>query len=120
MKKFTWIFASLSIVAWMLTQPAGRLVRAEDLGSAVRVLAVPTGPWFSVDGQNYYAPMSAIWPAGSKHILAVDSAVAAPGNKSRYTFSNWTNTSGVVPGGNRVTVTADPNITEYHANFSME
>jgi uncharacterized protein (TIGR03437 family) len=119
MKKFTWILASLSM-AWVIMQPASRLVRADDLGASVRVFASPTGPWFSVDGQNYNIPMSAVWPAGSKHTLGVDSTVSGPNAKTQWTFNGWQTANGAIPGGNRVIVTADPNVTEYKAIFNVE
>jgi hypothetical protein len=31
----------------------------------------PNGAIYNVDGQNYSQPTSALWPAGSKHVLSV-------------------------------------------------
>jgi uncharacterized protein (TIGR03437 family) len=63
--------------------------------------------------------MSAIWPAGSKHILSVDSNVQLGGIKTRYTFGGWSYSGGPLT-GNTVTVTADPAFTSYKATFSLE
>ncbi len=93
--------------------------QTQNLGSTVRVYAVPDGAGFAVDGQQYLHAMSAIWPAGSKHTLSVNDTVQY-GDNIRYLFQGWHFAGGTVPGGAYVTVTADPAISEYRADFSMQ
>jgi len=95
------------------------LFQAQNIGSTVTVSPVPDGASFSVDGQNYSHAMSAIWPAGSKHILSVDSTLQNGGNKIQYNFTGWTYSIGSLP-GNTVTITADPQFTWYKANFQLQ
>src|ERR1017187_7435397 len=91
---------------------------AQNLGSTVTVYTVPDGAYYSVDGQNYNHAMSAVWPAASKHILSVDSTLQdGGGTKTRYNFKGWTYSGGGIPGGNTVTITADPAFTYYKAMF---
>jgi uncharacterized protein (TIGR03437 family) len=94
---------------------------AQNLGATVTISASQLGASFSVDGTNYLAPMSAVWPAGSKHTLAVQTATQyAPGARTRYTFGGWTANGQQIPGGGIVTVTADPSVTTYLASFLVE
>ncbi|HLK62144.1 MAG TPA: hypothetical protein VKU19_01795 [Bryobacteraceae bacterium] len=96
---------------------------AQNLGSTVTVAPLPDGAYFSVDGQIYSHAMSAIWPAGSKHTLSVDSLLQGGSSqlKTQFTFKNWTSNIGAVQGGtNTIIVTADPAITYYHANFDLQ
>jgi uncharacterized protein (TIGR03437 family) len=96
--------------------------QAQNLGGTVRVLADPQGPYFLVDGKVYNAPMSAVWPAGSKHVVSLDAAVQNSGNKIQYTFGGWSTNAGAIPGVGTLSlnVTADPSITEYRAKFGVQ
>src|SRR5262245_47823058 len=103
MKKFGLKTASIFILflcAWGLV-PA---FLGQNLGGTVRVLTVPTGPYFLVDGKVYTAPMAAIWPAGSKHTLSVDHALQNSGNKVEYTFGGWESNRGTVGAGLTINV----------------
>ena len=84
----------------------------------------PDGPEFGVDGGAYggvYAHvMSAFWPIGSKHTLAVAQGTGVSYNQAlsvMFTFSNWQWSGGTLP-QTTITVTADPTITQYVANFN--
>jgi uncharacterized protein (TIGR03437 family) len=90
--------------------------QTQNLGSMVRIYAVPDGAQFSVDGHEYLHAVTAIWPAGSKHALAVSNTVQH-GSNIRYLFKGWQSAGGLLPGGNNVTVTADPSLKEYYADF---
>ena len=95
-------------------------VRAQNLGTAIRISTVPDGAYYSVDGQIYTHATTAIWPTGSKHILSTDVEQDGIQQKARFSFSNWAFGGSTLPGGNTVVVTADPSITEYHAIFSVQ
>ena len=94
--------------------------RAQTAVTAVRVMAVPDGPQISVDGQLFYHAMSAFWPVGSAHTLWVPSGngVAYSADQTiQWTFQAWQSPGGSIP-GNPITVTADPNVTQYQAIFA--
>jgi uncharacterized protein (TIGR03437 family) len=95
-------------------------IRAQNLGTAVTINTVPDGAYYSVDGQMYTHASSAIWPAGSKHILSVDPEEDGILNKTKLTFSNWSYGSTPLPGGTTVAVTADPSVSSYTANFAVQ
>jgi uncharacterized protein (TIGR03437 family) len=89
---------------------------AQPSGAATQVFTVPSGLTFQVDGQSYTQPMSAMWPAGSKHTLWVQPVQSS--NGAYYIFNEW-----IFSGGNFVTnpitVTADPSITQFSAVFGI-
>lgn len=121
MKKFQSKIAPVFILTMVSSGVLVPLFHAQNLGSAVQVSTMPDGASYSVDGQNYSHAMSAVWPAGSKHILSVDSGEQDGGpTKTRYSFKSWQYSGGVVPGGNTVTVTADPAFTYYRAQFDLQ
>jgi len=78
------------------------------------------GMTFSVDGTVYRTSAAFVWPTGSKHILDIpagDDLVVNPGTKS--VFTGWTTTSGTFSTSSQtVTITADPSITGYIAQFA--
>ena len=121
MKKFQSKIAPVFIVTILA---AGMLVprfHAQNLGNTVVVQPVPDGGYFSVDGQVYNHPMSAIWPAGSKHVLSVDGGVQDGGwTKTRFSFKGWSYANMVAPGGNTIIVVADPAVTSYTAAFDLQ
>jgi uncharacterized protein (TIGR03437 family) len=107
------IFLSLiCALAGFLTASAA----AQSGGTATQVYTVPSGLTFQVDGQIYTQPMSAMWPAGSKHTLYVQPLQSF--NGALYAFNQW-----IFPAGkfttNPVTITADPSITQYSAVFGI-
>jgi len=121
MKKYRVKFTRFVLIIPMISAGLAPVSRAQSLGAAVTVFTSPAGPTFSVDGTNYTQAMSAVWPAGSKHTLSVQSTIqVGPNLISRFTFSNWQTNGIVIPGGGTVIVTADPSQTQYQATFSVE
>ena len=120
MKKFSAkiIMKWIPIFTVMAVVPA---LSAQNAGSVTRVVTVPDGMTFLVDGQIYTHSISAIWPAGSKHTLWINSPdQSAPPYTTSYHFTGWEYTalSGTVTlTGNPTVVTADPTVTEYAAEF---
>ena len=94
--------------------------RAQNQGSVTHVTPVPDGAYFKVDGQTYNHAAAAVWPAGSKHILWVDSTIQnSPLTKTRLTFQGWSFGGQVLP-TNPIAVTADPSIGDFQALFGVE
>jgi len=107
------------IAAAALEMAVAPVVHAQ-IGSITHIIPVPDGVYFTVDGQSYNHAASAVWPAGSKHILSVDTAVQdSPIDKSRYSFKGWRFPGGTLP-TNPVAVTADSSISEYRAVFDVQ
>ena len=104
-----------ALVASVFTVASGRL-SAQQV-TATRVVTVPSGLAFTIDGQLYNAPFSGMWPAGSKHTLAVQPVQNLSGGL--YTFQHWEVNGGVIP-QSLVTITADPSITEFRAVFQTQ
>jgi uncharacterized protein (TIGR03437 family) len=96
------------------------LTVAQDLGTTVRIHTSPGGMQYFVDGVSYNAPISMVWPVGSKHVLQVPPDIQQ-GLKTRYTFASWQWSGGPIPpGGPIVTITAGPPMTDIVAMFSAE
>lgn len=94
---------------------------AQSTISSTRVSTEPSGAQFYVDGQLYERPALFLWPAGSKHVLSVYPNQQKPLTKTRYTFTSWTDSRGLLSAsGATVTVTADPGITSYIAAVKVE
>jgi uncharacterized protein (TIGR03437 family) len=117
MTKLILKFASISILSVLFC--AAPAFQTQNLGSAVRVYTVPDGVGFGVDGQQYLHPMTAVWPAGSKHSLSVNNLVQY-GQKTRYQFKSWQTGGKLLPGGAYVTITADSVNSEYVALFTAQ
>ena len=113
-------FASLTIFLIVIAASLAPVFHAQNLGSTVRVSTVPDGAFFSVDGQNFNHATSAIWPAGSKHVLSVDVEQDGLIPKARFAFTNWSTGTLTLPGGPTIAITADPSQTEYHATFAVQ
>jgi len=90
------------------------------VSSATRVVTLPDPLWIQVDGTAYRTNQTFAWPAGSKHVLST--AAVQDGQKpgTRYTFQNWTAGSQALPPGTSATITADPTLPEFEANFTLE
>ena len=89
----------------------------QSLGAATRISTMPPGLTFYVDGQVFQATMSAVWPAGSKHTLRVDSLQSL--GKAQLSFKDWQFPAGTFL-GNVMIVTADPAVPEYQAIFDTQ
>ncbi len=85
-----------------------------------RVYTIPDGVAYTVDGAFYRSMSSAVWPAGSKHILSVNPVQQALNIKTQYAFTGWNYAGGILPGGPTVTVSADPTLKEFWAVFSIQ
>jgi uncharacterized protein (TIGR03437 family) len=88
--------------------------------SVTRVITVPDGVWFKVDGHEYQHSMSALWPEGSPHELWVSQGVqdyVLP--KTRFVFTGWRTPLESIE-GNPVNIQASRFITEYRAIFDTQ
>lgn len=93
---------------------------AQERLSTTRVFTEPNGLRFYVDGQMYRSTQAFIWPAGSKHTLAIE-PTQYPYDGHRQTFSGWSdNTGQMTSSAESVVITADPNVTTFKASFSTE
>src|SRR6266567_398104 len=113
-------FASYLTVLFALAAALAPVYRAQSLGTTVRIVPVPDGAYYSVDGQNYSHATSAIWPVGSKHVLSADVQQDGAQYKTKIAFQGWSYSGGSLPGGNTVIITADPSVSEYRATFSLQ
>lgn len=95
------------------------VVQAEDLGVTVRITSTPTGIPFSVDGQVFWGPFSAVWPKGSKHVLIAEMTVPSVTAKTQYAFKGWFSAAGSLPPTNQVIVTADAATPTFVAQFEV-
>jgi uncharacterized protein (TIGR03437 family) len=115
MKKFNWKYVPI-LVIFALSIALAPVLRAQTQSSLTRITTVPDGVQYQVDGQNYQHASSALWPAGSKHMLWVPDPIQTSQDRTQYVFVDWEFSGGSLP--NPVTVTADPAITEYRAVFT--
>lgn len=96
-------------------------ISSAQTGTGTRVYTVPDGLAFNVDGQRFTSAMTAIWPIGSKHVLeAMPSQIGGLNVKSQYVFQSWNFSGGALPGGATATVTADPALKEFYAQYKVE
>lgn len=93
---------------------------AQSQGTLTRVITVPDGLLFMVDGQAYDHAFAAFWPAGSKHTLTMDAPLQHGSTQfTQYTFTGWER-SGTALQGNTIQIVADPAYSEYRAKFSVQ
>ena len=92
---------------------------AAQAQSSVTVITTnPAGASYSVDGQNTSQPTSAVWPAGSAHVLSVGNSTQTniiPGVQLAFQEWQWAQGSFLNP---TITITADPAISSYTAVFA--
>jgi uncharacterized protein (TIGR03437 family) len=120
-KQFPLKFAPIFFVLFGLSALIVAAVQAQGMGTTVLISTMPSGMFYTVDGQVYQQPTNAVWPVGSKHVLGVPSANQSGIQvKTLYQFQQWATGSTVLPGGNIITVTADPAQPEFHAVFSVQ
>jgi uncharacterized protein (TIGR03437 family) len=115
MKNLDWK-SVLIFVMFALSLVLAPVFRAQDLGAITRITPVPDGAEFLVDGQSYAHAISAVWPVGSKHTLAVPNPQQVNGVRTQHVFGGWQFDGGTLP--NPAVVTASPSIPEYRAVFS--
>src|SRR5450432_1959208 len=78
---------------------------------------------FQVDGQWFHGTAVFTWPAGSKHLLAIDSRQYGTNTlqNTRYLFQHWNSSAGALgSSSNQVTITADAHIGWYRAELQVE
>ncbi len=116
MKKFDWKYVPLFVI-FALSLALAPVFRAQDQGSLTRITPVPADAQYTVDGQTYSQASSAVWPTGSKHILAVPSPTQVQLG-IKYVFRTWDFAGGTLP-YNPLVVTASPAFGEYRAVFDV-
>ena len=106
---------------FILTTLTAASMAAQNPSSATSVYTNPAGAIFYVDGQSYESAATFLWPQGSKHTLSITPIQQASSYKARYAFTGWTDSTGVLTGGNPVVViTADPGIGWYSASLTLQ
>ena len=84
-----------------------------------RIVSIPAGGPFYVDGTYYVGATTAIWPAYSVHTLSVPPGVQTLlESKTQGVFTGWQWNSGSSP-LQTLTVVADPSITQYNVLYSV-
>ena len=84
--------------------------------STTTVSTVPSGAYYSVDGQYFNQPTTFIWAPGTKHTLNVAPVQKDVTGTTEWAFQNWA--SGTTTFNlNPLIITADPSMTEFHANL---
>jgi uncharacterized protein (TIGR03437 family) len=92
---------------------------AQSSGAGTKI-TVPDGIQYYVDGQGFRQSTAFVWPVGSKHILSLGALTQHDlVNKTTYGFVDWETTAGALPGGDTVTFTAGPPITEIKGVFGV-
>jgi uncharacterized protein (TIGR03437 family) len=112
-------FGTYLLLAGLLA--CGSLLRAQASHS-IRIVTLPDGALFFVDGQMVRGSTTVVWPVGSKHTLTTSPSQEGPLPNSRFTFISWT-IGGVPlnpPAANNITVTSDPGIASIEARFNAE
>jgi uncharacterized protein (TIGR03437 family) len=94
----------------------------QDQTTSTLVSAQQPDAQFQVDGQWFTGSAVFSWPAGSKHVLSIAPVqYLEPAFKTRYLFGGWISSNGpVAPVSNQVVVTADPGITSYIAQITIQ
>ncbi len=107
----------LQIAIWTsLSMP----VYAQQTYVTTRIATNPPGASFTVDGTLFTSAAVLTWPSGSKHVVAIDSVQTSFDGRFKYTFSAWTEASGLLSQGsaNVQVITADPSVASLVANVS--
>ena len=112
----------LGAAAWLIAMGLATSLPAQDQITATRISTNLPDAYFQVDGQWYMGTAQFSWPTGSRHLLTVTGGqYSSPASKTRYLFSGWTSSSGPVdPPSNQVIISADPGVTWYLANLTIE
>ena len=111
-----YLFARIALATAMLAALTADI--HAQTSSITTVGTNPAGAQYSVDGQNYNQPTSALWPQGSKHALSVQ-PVQTSSTGAQMTFKAWTWAQGQFLNP-IITITADPAITSYTATFDLQ
>lgn len=110
--------------AWMavavMALAAGRM-EGQSSGVSTRIFTEPAGVRFFVDGQVYVQGQNFIWPAGSKHTIAVERNQLFYTQLTRYTFNGWVDSTGLFnSSSDTIVITADPALSYIKATFNAE
>src|SRR5215472_6195820 len=82
------------LLAAALVAVLASAARAQDQ-STTRIVPVPDGAIFMVDGAQYQHATSFIWPTGSKHQLQAPN-LSFPFFNTQYVFQSWTWPGGAI------------------------
>jgi hypothetical protein len=86
--------------------------------STTTISTVPSGAYYSVDGQYFNQPTTFVWAPGSKHVLNITPVQTDVTGTTQWAFQNWVSgTTSFIQ--NPLIVTADPSIREFHALLSV-
>jgi uncharacterized protein (TIGR03437 family) len=129
--QFRFCFASaIQAAAWVVAMGFATVLPAQDQITATQISTGLPDAYFQVDGQWYMGSAQFSWPGGSTHLLNISAVqYSGAGFKTRYLFSAWSSSNGpldpaptpVDPGAsNQVIITADPGVTWYLANLTVE
>ena len=118
MKRFDWKYVPIAVI-FLLSMALAPVFRAQEQGAITRIIPVPDGAEYLVDGQVYTHASSAAWPAGSKHTLWVPNLLQTGTIRTRYAFRSWDFPGGSLP-ANPAVITASPAISEYRAVFDEQ
>ncbi len=117
MRKNFWNYLPV-VVLLGLSMAVAPVFRAQS-GTLTRITPVPDGAEYTVDGQIYIHPTSALWPVGSKHILAVPNTIQTGQVRTLLAFQTWQFAGTSLP-LNPLPVTASAAINEYQAIFTIQ
>src|SRR5262245_10259775 len=88
---------------------------------STRIVSLPnTGIFLDIDGQTYSTPITLLWPQGSRHTLHAYNQITTDA-QIQYLFTSWSAQTESIASADSSTiiVTADPNVPEIDASFSI-
>ena len=89
MKRLDWKYLPIGVL-FVLSTALAPLFRAQEGTSVTRVRTEPPDAQYTVDGQSYNGPASAVWVPGSKHYLNAVTPQYPPGQpKALYVWKQW-------------------------------
>ena len=118
MKRLDWKYVPIAVI-FILSMALAPVFRAQEQGAITRIIPVPDGGVYTVDGEFYSHASGAAWPTGSKHTLWVPTVLQMESLRTRYAFRAWQFPGGTLP-TNPAVVTASPAISEYRAVFDVQ
>ena len=116
MTKFYWKYLPV-LVIFMLGLALAPVSLAQEQGSTAVFSTSPEGADYTVDGQYFQQPTTAIWPAGSKHTLWVP-PLQLRQSRTRFNFNGWFIGEKAYP-DNPLVVTANAAYSTYVAKFDL-
>ncbi len=114
-------YSGLSGVLVLLLTFCAAALCADTTVSSTTVYTLPAGATFYVDGQQFTSAATFLWPQGSKHTLSITPLQQAYTGNTRYAFTGWTVSTGILTTSNPVVIiTADPGISSYEATLTLQ